>query len=622
MALGHINAVPFLYSTLRHQSPSNMSSPRVLIYLLRRDLRLADNPIFSEVSKAFQQSHFTHFLPIYIFAAQQIEVSGFLKDNERSPFPEARSNAAGFYRCGHHRAKFLAESVFDLKKALYNTGSGLEIRVGLAGQVIQDLIRALKNESADVVGVWMTGEEGMEEKREERDVKQVADRTGTSFKIWTDEKYYIDDRDIPFGNPKDLPDVFTSYRKQVEPLREAPRRVLPRVSELPPLPPSIPSQPHPFTISLTLEDTIAKLHKPLRTNLGLSNPPTWPIDARSAHPFHGGETAGHERIRHLITSGSMTTYKDTRNGLLGLDFSTKLSAWLALGSITARQVHDYLLKFEDGTTDLGKGVHGYGKGENKGTAAVRFELLWRDYFRLTTRKFGPRLFQVSGFKNDKHSSWLYPQKDKEVQLKVGRFLEGTTGTAFIDASMRELFLTGYTSNRTRQNVASYLSKHLSIDWRIGAEWYEMMLTDYDVSSNWGNWQYAAGVGNDPREGRVFNPVKQAHDYGGGEYIKNWIGELRPLDDLETLYQPWKMSAEKKVELKLAGQSFVEQPLIKIEWHLGKNAGRGRGRGRGGGKEGKAGGSRGGGYHGRGRGENSRGQSRRGQLDRENNFMDT
>lgn len=139
---------------------------------------------------------------------------------------------------------------------------------------------------------------------------------------------------------------------------------------------------------------------------------------------------------------------------------------------------------------------------------MRFELLWRDYFRLATRKFGPRLFRVGGFKNDTSYSWKSPQKDKDVQAKVTRFLEGTTGTGFIDASMRELFLTGYTSNRLRQNVASFLAKHLGIDWRIGAEWYECLLADYDLSSNWGNWQYNAGVGNDPREARVFNPVKQ------------------------------------------------------------------------------------------------------------------
>lgn len=174
----------------------NMSSPRVLIYLLRRDLRLVDNPILNEVSKTFQQSQhpYTHLLPIYVFAAQQIEVSGFLSsDSERSPFPEARSNAAGFWRCGPHRAKFLAESVWDLKKSLSGIGSGLEIRVGMAGHVVQELLEAFKKENTEIAGVWMTDEEGVEEKREERDVRKVARGAGTDFKLFTDVKYYIDE---------------------------------------------------------------------------------------------------------------------------------------------------------------------------------------------------------------------------------------------------------------------------------------------------------------------------------------------------------------------------------------------------------------------------------------------
>lgn len=173
-----------------------MSSPRVLIYLLRRDLRLVDNPILNEVSKTFQQSQhpYTHLLPIYVFAAQQIEVSGFLSsDSERSPFPEARSNAAGFWRCGPHRAKFLAESVWDLKKSLSGIGSGLEIRVGMAGHVVQELLEAFKKENTEIAGVWMTDEEGVEEKREERDVRKVARGAGTDFKLFTDVKYYIDE---------------------------------------------------------------------------------------------------------------------------------------------------------------------------------------------------------------------------------------------------------------------------------------------------------------------------------------------------------------------------------------------------------------------------------------------
>ena len=133
-----------------------MSSPRVLIYLLRRDLRLRDNPIFHEISKNFQQSQpYTHLLPVYIFAAQQIEVSGFLSsENERSPFPEARSKVAGFWRCGPKRATFLAESVWELKQSLNSIGSGLEIRVGLAGPVIRDLLNAFKEKSVEVA-VWL-----------------------------------------------------------------------------------------------------------------------------------------------------------------------------------------------------------------------------------------------------------------------------------------------------------------------------------------------------------------------------------------------------------------------------------------------------------------------------------
>ena len=173
-----------------------MSSPRVLVYLLRRDLRFADNPIFHEVFKTIQQSQnlYTHFLPLYVFAAQQIEVSGFLaSDSDRSPFPEARSNAGGFWRCGPHRAKFLAESVWDLKKSLDAVGSGLEIRVGMAGQVIKDLLDSFEKNNTQVAGVWMTDEEGVEEKREEQEVKAAADRAGTEFRLWTDEKYYIDE---------------------------------------------------------------------------------------------------------------------------------------------------------------------------------------------------------------------------------------------------------------------------------------------------------------------------------------------------------------------------------------------------------------------------------------------
>ena len=182
-----------------------MASARVLIYLLRRDLRLADNPVFHDVAKSAHQSQqpFTHLLPVYVFAAQQIEVSGFLSsESDRSPYPEARSVSAGFWRCGPHRATFLAESVWDLRRSLESIGSGLEIRVGLAGLVIKQMLEAFEKENTEVVGVWMTEEEGVEEKREERDIRKAAENAGTEFKLWTDEKYYIDESVHPLLTAK------------------------------------------------------------------------------------------------------------------------------------------------------------------------------------------------------------------------------------------------------------------------------------------------------------------------------------------------------------------------------------------------------------------------------------
>lgn len=247
---------------------------------------------------------------------------------------------------------------------------------------------------------------------------------------------------------------------------------------------------------------------------------------------------------------------------------------------------------------------------------MRFELLWRDYMRLCTRKFGMRLFFIDGYRGDAdavnkfisspytHSTNKKNKKgvdDDNTRRVVERFLNGTTGTGLIDASQRELWLTGWTSNRARQNVASYLSKHLGIDWRLGAEWYESNLIDYDVSSNWGNWQYVAGVGNDPRgDARVFNPVKQAVDYDtNGEYVRTWVPELRDVgrgeggqqqsggDSMESLmgvFQAWRVPPEEKKRLGLEGIEFVESPLIRIDFSVNRRGGgrpRGRGRGRGG-----------------------------------------
>jgi deoxyribodipyrimidine photo-lyase len=168
-----------------------MAHSNTLICLLRRDLRISDNPIFNALIT--QKDHgFTHLLPLYIFPAQQIELSGFIKDEDaKSPYPEARSRLGGFWRCGPHRAEFLAESIWDLKSSLEKIGSGLCIRVGMVREVMSNILEF--GGEKKIGAVWMTREEGVEEDRDENDIKLACHEIGAYFRIWVDEKYLVDE---------------------------------------------------------------------------------------------------------------------------------------------------------------------------------------------------------------------------------------------------------------------------------------------------------------------------------------------------------------------------------------------------------------------------------------------
>jgi len=161
---------------------------------MRRDLRVSDNPILHRLATA-KDHGFTHLLPLYVFAAQQIEVKGFLEDEHvKSPYRDARSPVGGFWRCGPHRAKFLAESVWDLKEGLEKVGSGLCIRVGTLDDVVKKTLAEIaEKKKMKVAALWMVGEEGVEENREERLVKDVCRSLDVEFKLENDEKYLIDE---------------------------------------------------------------------------------------------------------------------------------------------------------------------------------------------------------------------------------------------------------------------------------------------------------------------------------------------------------------------------------------------------------------------------------------------
>ncbi len=220
----------------------------------------------------------------------------------------------------------------------------------------------------------------------------------------------------------------------------------------------------------------------------------------------GGETEALARLTEYFGSDHALSYFDTRNGLLERNDSTKFSPYLAWGCLSAEHIYYELKQFEAR------------RGSNKSTYWIFFELLWRDYFKFLSLKFGDKLFAKSGTSNRQ-----LPELDATIEAqKFSDWTTGKTEEPFVNANMRELNETGWMSNRGRQNVASYLCKTLGVNWLLGADYFARHLIDYDVESNYGNWAYLAGVGVDPRD-RQFNIARQASIYDpDGRYQSRWL----------------------------------------------------------------------------------------------------
>lgn len=222
--------------------------------------------------------------------------------------------------------------------------------------------------------------------------------------------------------------------------------------------------------------------------------------------FKGGETTGIQQLNYYLQeTGLVSDYKNTRNELDGWDFSSKLSPWLAQGCISPRKVLTELRGYERQVES------------NESTYWLYFELLWREYFQWLLYKYGSRLFQLRGTRNVNPLLTFYPEA-------LMAWKNGNTESDFVNAFMRQLKIVGWMSNRGRQIVASYLVNELGVDWRFGAAWFEEQLIDYDPASNWGNWQYLAGVGTDPRGKRKFDINKQQRQYDPEFlFIKKYLG---------------------------------------------------------------------------------------------------
>ncbi|XP_068790260.1 cryptochrome DASH-like isoform X2 [Struthio camelus] len=497
------------------------AAARTALCLLRSDLRCHDNEVLH-----WAQSNADYVVPLYCF----------------DPRHYLGTHCYRFPKTGPRRLRFLLESVRDLRETLKKKGSTLVVRKGKPEDVVHDLITQLGSVSA----VAFHEEATKEELDVEKGLCQVCSQHGVKIQtFWGSTLYHRDD--LPFRPVARLPDVYTQFRKAVETEAKV-RPTLHMADQLKPLPPGMEEGCIPTMEDLGQKDFIT--------------------DPRTAFPCSGGETQALIRLQYYFWDTNLVaSYKETRNGLIGMDYSTKFAPWLALGCISPRYIYEQIRKYEKDRT------------ANQSTYWVLFELLWRDYFRFVALKYGRRIFSLRGLQ-DKEVPW---KKDLQLfdcwkgQWRLQVRSEGKTGVPFVDANMRELAATGFMSNRGRQNVASFLTKDLGLDWRMGAEWFEYLLVDYDVCSNYGNWLYSAGIGNDPRDNRKFNMIKQGLDYdGNGDYVRLWVPELQGIKGGD-IHAPWVLSSTSLSQAGITlGETYPLPVVTAPEWsrHISQKPGRG------------------------------------------------
>ncbi len=446
------------------------------IVWFRNDLRLHDNEALSEALDSVDI-----VIPVFIFDERLFN----------------RFTQFGFRKTGVFRAKFIIEAVYDLKNSMIKMGSDLIIRVGKPEVIIPEIVKNTKSS-----WVFCNRERTDEEVKVQDRLEKKLWEIGREIRFSRGKMlYYTADLPFPVSH---TPDIFSNFRKEVEHIVPV-RKPLPDPHGLQRIPLKIESEEIPDLIRLGYNDV--------------------EINIATNAPLKGGESEGLQRLNYYLWEEKLIQkYKETRNGLLGNNYSSKFSAYLAQGCLSPKMIYNEILLFEKEVI------------ANESTYWLKFELMWRDFFRLMGKKHGNKIFKLGGTKG-------IPGKWIEDRENFKLWAQGQTGVPFVDANMRELNHTGFMSNRGRQNVASFLIHDLEINWLMGAEYFESLLIDYDPCSNYGNWNYLAGVGSDPRENRRFNVVQQGKRYDpSGEFIRYWVPELIDVPD-EYIHEPHEMPLE-------------------------------------------------------------------------------
>lgn len=270
----------------------------------------------------------------------------------------------------------------------------------------------------------------------------------------------------------------------------------------------------------------------------LPTSPNWAKDF--AKLWVPGEAGAHKQLKIFI-SERLKSYAHGRD-FPGSDSTSFLSSHLHFGEISPGFIWNEISQMDD----------------TKNIEKFLSELIWREFFYHLLYHF-PTLPHENFKKEFNNFKWQFTEKNLKAWQK------GQTGYPIVDAGMRQLWQTGYMHNRVRMIVASFLIKHLLIDWRIGQEWFWQTLLDADLANNASNWQWVAGSGVDASPYyRIFNPVLQGKKFDPeGEYVKKWVPELAKLSS-KYLHKPWEASEQELRNAHIILNKTYPKPIIDLE----------------------------------------------------------
>lgn len=398
-----------------------------------------------------------------------------------------------------NRAWFMRESVSELSAALEARGAGLRI---LRGRPV-DVLPALARETG-ATSLFLTRDATPYGRARDRAVAERLAADGVTLHakrgLYVHEPDEVATRD---GRPYT---VFTPFRRTWEAL---PRRaVLPAPDHIPGTPGACP-------------DPVPDLGAPS------ADPSLIPVP---------GERAARERLAAWVER-SIEAYADQRDRM-DLDGTSRLSQDLRWGLLSPLEVVER--------------AGGPGDGRRVFTA----EVAWREFYahvlwhhpRVLREPFQPAFDRL-------------PWRDDPDAVDAWR--EGRTGYPIVDAAMRQLRASGFVHNRARMITASFLAKHLLADWRIGEAEFMRHLTDGDVASNNGGWQWTASTGTDPQPYfRVFNPILQGRRFDpGGDYVRRWVPELRGIAG-GAVHEPWLLDAAAQAEAGVRVGTDYPAPIVE------------------------------------------------------------